>query len=97
MAGAAMEIKATGVLAPTAGIYLDLSGVSTGKLDLATSTTTTVAAVRTGGSGGWLAPVGYTDLPAGSYTATTLPGYLTGAGTLVVAPIAAPGTLVIFR
>jgi hypothetical protein len=95
--GATMEIKVTGVLTPLAGIYLDLSGVSTGKLNLAASTTTTVAVARMGGSGGWLAPVGYTELPAGSYTAATLPGYLVGTGTLLVKPIAPPGTIVMFR
>ncbi len=34
--------------------------------------------------GGWASPVGYTMLPAGTYTSADLGDYLTGTGTLVV-------------
>jgi hypothetical protein len=95
--GATLSITTTNVMNRAANLYLDNNGTYTGRLDLATSTTTTVTKAYIGGTGGWLAPVGYTTLAPGPYTTNNLAmrNYLTSSGTLVVLP--SMGAVIIFR
>ncbi|MCG3179918.1 MAG: hypothetical protein BIFFINMI_02268 [Phycisphaerae bacterium] len=95
--GATLEITITGVMSQLADVYLDNNAGVYGKLNLSTSTITTVNFAYVGGTGGWEAPVGYTSLAAGDYTSANLSSYITGSGTLhvlaVQAEVPEPATL----
>lgn len=95
--GATLSITTTNVMNRAASLYLDNNGTYTGRLDLAASTTTTVTKAYIGGTGGWLAPVGYTKLASGTYTTNNpaMLNYLTSSGKLVV--LSPPGMAVFFR
>ena len=83
------------VMNPSASLYLDVNGIYTGRLNLAVSTTTTVAHAYVGGMGGWSNTPSYTKLAPGTYTATNLANYLSGGGLLRVPP--SPGLCLIIK
>jgi hypothetical protein len=96
-AGGKLKVLVPGVVSPRARLYLDASSGVRGIMDLSAGTTTVVGRAYLGGTGGWLAPVGYAQLGPGLYTGTMAltTNYLTGSGALLVAN--PPGTTLFIR
>lgn len=95
--GTILDATTSGVMNTAARLYLDYNGVNYAKINMtAASTTTTVARAFCGGTGGWESPSGYTELAPGLYTSANLANYVTGSGTLKVAPPSQPGTTLLF-
>jgi hypothetical protein len=81
--GAKLQVDVSATMNPQAKLYLDGNGV----MDLgAGSVTTTVSRAFVGGTGGWQAPSGYTQLASGTYTQASpgLAAYLVNNGVLKV-------------
>jgi hypothetical protein len=81
--GAKLQVDVSATMNPQAKLYLDGNGM----MDLgAGSVTTTVSRAFIGGTGGWQAPSGYTDLAPGTYTKDSpgLDAYLVNNGVLKV-------------
>jgi hypothetical protein len=87
--GTTLDATVSGVMSNAASLYLDYNGSAYGKLNMtAASITTTVAHAYIGGTGGWVAAVGYTELSPGLYASNSVGmlNYLTGSGKLKVDP-----------
>lgn len=87
--GATLDATVAGVMSNAASLYLDYNGSAYGKLNMtAASITTLVARAYVGGTGGWVAASGYTELAPGLYTSASagMGNYITGSGKLKVDP-----------
>ena len=97
--GGKLQIDVSGAAYPRARLYLDNNGSGQGVMNLGASTSvlTTVSHAYIGGTGGWRAPSGYTELAPGLYTngSAGVSGYLAGSGKLKVSPPS--GTIMHFR
>jgi hypothetical protein len=87
--GTTLDATCAGVMSNAASLYLDYNGSTYGKLNMtAAAITTTVARAYIGGTGGWYAASGYTELSPGLYTSASagMVNYITGSGKLKVDP-----------